>query len=361
MLPIQRKISPYNHYDYNNPSWIIIHYVGAASTAKNNADYFNSGNRNASAHYFVDDNTIYQVVEDFKGAWHIGNSVKQPNNWNSIGIEMCCQNDGNLTVSTATENNTVELVQYLMKKYNIDIDHVVTHAWTTGFSKICPNWSANNWARFEGFKRKVSGKTVQPSKEDLYRIRKSWNEAKSQVGAYRYLSGAKQACPIGYNIYDSNGNCVYTNFGDSKPMVTPPTTKEKISIYYKVAIKNRGYYPQVANLNDYAGDLINSCCLLEAHPSKGYVEFRVSPIGSFDYYPVVGNYPTGNYYDEAGLANVPFDKLQMRLVGLEGYVIRYRVYSKTGWLPWIENGSNWSDFAGLGDGYPILGVEIEIV
>ena len=29
MLPIQRKISPYNHYEGNNIRYIVIHYVGA--------------------------------------------------------------------------------------------------------------------------------------------------------------------------------------------------------------------------------------------------------------------------------------------------------------------------------------------
>ena len=59
MLPIQRKISPYNHYDGNNIQYIVIHYTGnKGDTAKNNADYFYGGNRQASAHYFVDDNSI---------------------------------------------------------------------------------------------------------------------------------------------------------------------------------------------------------------------------------------------------------------------------------------------------------------
>ena len=73
MLPIQRKISPYNHYNYNKPTYIIIHYVGAqSSTAYNNATYFYNGDRGASAHYFVDDTSIWQSVEDHHGAWHVG-------------------------------------------------------------------------------------------------------------------------------------------------------------------------------------------------------------------------------------------------------------------------------------------------
>ena len=62
MLPINRKISNFNHYDVNDIKYLIIHYVGAqSSTAANNATYFAGGDRQASAHYFVDNNEICKV------------------------------------------------------------------------------------------------------------------------------------------------------------------------------------------------------------------------------------------------------------------------------------------------------------
>ena len=72
MLKIQRKISAYNHYTWNKPQYIVIHDVGAKSTAKNNVDYFAGGNRGASAHLFVDDTECWQSVEFNHGAWHVG-------------------------------------------------------------------------------------------------------------------------------------------------------------------------------------------------------------------------------------------------------------------------------------------------
>ena len=157
-LPIQQKFINYNHYSDGscNPRFIIIHYTGnRGDTAYNNYCYFSEGNRNASANFFIDDNNIIQIIKETQGAWHIGNSIHEPNNHNSIGIEMCCQSNGQ--VSEKTENNTVELVQYLMKKWNIDINHVWTHYECTkdGENKICPNWSENNWARWNNFKQKV--------------------------------------------------------------------------------------------------------------------------------------------------------------------------------------------------------------
>ena len=157
MLPIKKMISPYNHYDYNNPKYIVLHYTGnSKDTAYNNAKYFNGGNRNASAHYFVDDNNIYQVVEDNKGAWHVGNTKTEVNNKNSIGIEMCCS--GNYQISEKTEANAIELVKYLMVKYNIPIANVRTHAEVTKYGKTCPNWNANNWQRWNNFKAKLVAK-----------------------------------------------------------------------------------------------------------------------------------------------------------------------------------------------------------
>ena len=161
MLPITRMISKYNHYETNVVKYIIIHYTGNnTDSAKNNAIYFNGGNRNASAHYFVDDVSIYQVVEDNKGAWHIGNSKTAPNNKNSLGVEMCCKNG---VVTEKTEENTLQLVKYLMKKYNVPIANVRTHAEVTNYGKTCPNWSANSWQRWKNFKNKLVSSSTTTS------------------------------------------------------------------------------------------------------------------------------------------------------------------------------------------------------
>lgn len=43
----------------------------------------------------------------------------------------------------------------------------------------------------------------------LYRVRKSWNDSTSQIGAYSSLENAKVACKSGYYVFDSKGNVVY--------------------------------------------------------------------------------------------------------------------------------------------------------
>lgn len=161
MLPITKKISKFNFSSRNGAAirYIVLHYTGNNSdTALANANWFNTCDRNASAHYFVDDDSIYQVVEDSNSAWAVGDGrgLYGIRNRESISIEMCTK--GNYVVSQKTENNTVELVKYLMKKYNIPISNVVRHY--DASRKICPNWSANNWARWKSFKMKLTNETT---------------------------------------------------------------------------------------------------------------------------------------------------------------------------------------------------------
>lgn len=65
-MEIKEQLTKVNFNAMSNKEnkYIVIHYVGAVSTAKNNADYFENVNRNASANYFVDENEIYRVVKD---------------------------------------------------------------------------------------------------------------------------------------------------------------------------------------------------------------------------------------------------------------------------------------------------------
>lgn len=148
-MEINKRISAYNNQSRytDTVKYIVIHYVGAVSTAKNNADYFAGGDRQASAHYFVDENEIWQSVEESRAAWHCGGPLQGPGghtffnlctNRNSIGIEMCVvKKGGKYIIKTGTVNNTAWLVQRLMKKYGVPKNHVIRHFDVTG--KECPD------------------------------------------------------------------------------------------------------------------------------------------------------------------------------------------------------------------------------
>jgi hypothetical protein len=63
-----------------------------------------------------------------------------------------------------------------------------------------------------------------PAKE-LYRIRKSWGDAKSQIGAYSSLNNAKLACDKAgseYSVFNSAGKKVYPDSVIESPKPATP-------------------------------------------------------------------------------------------------------------------------------------------
>ena len=229
MQKINKLISDYNHNDgdISRIKYIVIHYVGALGGAEANCRYYAGGNRGASAHYFVGfDGEIWQSVEDANIAWHCGASTgsykhAECRNANSIGIEMCVRkHDASHLSSTdkdwyfedATVQSAVDLTKYLMEKYNVPADHVIRHYDVTG--KICPNpyvynTTSHTWTEFKNLIRQDKEDDDIVDMTRLYRVRKTWDDAGSQIGAYSVLDNAKAACPEGYTVYDWDGNAVY--------------------------------------------------------------------------------------------------------------------------------------------------------
>lgn len=159
-MEIKTKLTTVNRTVMTNKQnkYIVIHYVGAVSSAKANADYFYSVNRQASAHYFVDENEIWQVVKEGDRAWHCGTTGKyyhpECRNDNSIGIEMCCyMNNGTLDIKEEVINKTIELTKELMAKYNIPVENVIRHYDVT--HKVCPAPFVNNEGRWNDFKSRL--------------------------------------------------------------------------------------------------------------------------------------------------------------------------------------------------------------
>lgn len=196
MLPINRKISLVNWTDRNTkPKYIVVHYVGAVSTAKNNADYFYSTYRGASAHYFVDETSIWQVVDDLDSAWHCGTTGTYYHascrNTNSIGIEMCVKktSSGKWYFEDATVTNTIELIKYLMDKYNIPVSNVIRHYDVT--HKTCPEPYVRDTSAWNAFKARLTsgGSTTVKDESNI-------------GGTYKLV----KACPIYMNSANAKNN-----------------------------------------------------------------------------------------------------------------------------------------------------------
>lgn len=153
----------YNKYDHNIVEYIVIHDTGNSAVgadAMSHYEFFAGGNRDASAHFFVDDANVVQIIDESEGSWHCGVPNKTPatpiSNRNSIGIEMCINEDGDYN---AAMNNTIDLAAYLMWKYDLDLDRLVRHYDANG--KVCPlTMSDDNWAVWYAFKAKVAEKML---------------------------------------------------------------------------------------------------------------------------------------------------------------------------------------------------------
>lgn len=208
----------------NQKEHIAVHYLGADGQ-NNKIEKGGYG-----AHFYIYwDGTIYQAADLDAVLWQVGTggyyTQKHPTarNANTIGIEMCCHCDGDASKAGAdwyftkeTQEACVWLVQKLMKDLDIPLENVLRHHDIV--NKTCPapyvhnNKYRTSWT-WDEFKAKVDNTTVapaQPSVEKWYRIRKSWINASSQIGAYKDLAKAKAACKPGYTVYDWNGNAVYT-------------------------------------------------------------------------------------------------------------------------------------------------------
>lgn len=145
--------------------YLVIHYTGNdGDTDANNARYYRDNVVKASAHYFVDDDSITQSVEDLGIAWAVGGKkwadchrtgggtlFLTANNYNTLSIELCDnRRDGRIMATEATLERAAKLARALMEKYNIPIERVIRHFDVTG--KHCPAYfmDATAWEAFKG-------------------------------------------------------------------------------------------------------------------------------------------------------------------------------------------------------------------
>ena len=179
MVPIKTKIANRKNYgsrrSTNTIRYIVLHYTANdGDTAYNNVEYYANNVVKASAHYFVDDTTIYQSVPDNYTAWSVGGKKWSDCgktgggtlygiacNANSISVEMCdTQRNGVIMATETTMANAAELVRYLMDKYGIPITHVIRHFDVNG--KHCPAYMMDT-AKWAAFKARLTPKAVSTS------------------------------------------------------------------------------------------------------------------------------------------------------------------------------------------------------
>ena len=193
---------------------------------------------NACVHGFIDGNTgiIYQTLPWNYRGWHAGDDANNTH----IGVEVCepsvikYTSGSRFTCSDKTKalesvNKTyeaaVELFAFLCKEYDLNPlakGVIISHAegYKLGIASnhgdIEHLWNGlNSGFTMDGFRKDVAaamGKVVDDSPKveaELYRVRKSWEDSKSQLGAYKSLENAKAACKDGYKVFNSSGAVVH--------------------------------------------------------------------------------------------------------------------------------------------------------
>ena len=230
------KLSP-NHSGQRTHSIdrITPHCVVGQATAERICDCFISPDRQASCNYGIGtDGRVSLCVEEKNRSWC---SSSRENDQRAITIE--CASDTSapyamnskvyeslikLSTDICQRNGKKKLLWFADKtktlNYTPQADEMVltVHRWFA--NKSCPgDWL---YSRLGDLAAKVTAAlgsvptettpAQEPAKTELYRVRKTWADSKSQKGAYKILTNAKKCADAnpGYSVFDKDGNAVYT-------------------------------------------------------------------------------------------------------------------------------------------------------
>ena len=196
--------------------YIVIHYTANdGDTDENNGKYFANNIVKASAHYFVDDNSVTQSVPDNYIAWSVGGNkysncsktgggkyYKKATNSNTLNIEICDGiKNGIVYPSAKTVENALALTKKKMKEYNVPSKNVIRHFDVNG--KFCPAYwcgTTEKNAKWKSeFWNKLSAASPSSAKKSLDDWAKELIIGKHGNGhTNREKSLKKAGCPYSY-------------------------------------------------------------------------------------------------------------------------------------------------------------------
>lgn len=205
--------------------------------ANNNGNHWNQykpGGDYICCHAFIglDKNNnvcTYQTLPFDINGWHCGDV----GNLNYIGFEICEDGLNDRDYFNKIYKEGCEFTAYLCKMFNLDpmgknviichqdgarlgiaSNHADVYHWFNKFGKTMDDVRRDVKALIGSTPSNI------PAQDKLYRVRKSWNDVASQIGAYKALDSAKAICKEGYFVFDNDGKVVY------------PIVEEKSTITY---------------------------------------------------------------------------------------------------------------------------------
>lgn len=274
------KLSP-NHSGQRTHSIdrITPHCVVGQLSAESICGCFTSTDRQASCNYGIGtDGRVSLCVEEKNRSWC---SSSRENDQRAITIECASDKSEPYAMNSKVYDSLVKLCTDICQRngkkkliwladktktlnYTPQSDEMVltVHRWFA--NKSCPgDWL---YSRLGDLAAKVTealgstSTTTTPSTgtetKVLYRVRKTWADAKSQKGAYKILANAQKCADAnpGYSVFDSNGTLVY-------PVSYRVHTVVHGDTLWKIAAQYLGdgsRYKEIVSLNGLTSNVIYS-------------------------------------------------------------------------------------------------------
>ena len=237
------RISPNRSVNRNHKiDTISIHCVVGQCSVETLGSIFASTSKEASSNYGIGyDGRIGMYVEEKDRSWCTSSAS---NDNRAITIEVASDTYHPYRINNTAYKSLIKLLVDICKRNGIK-----KLVWSTNKSermnhlngcnmtvhrdyanKSCPGdylYNLHGQIAKEVNAQLDSGTSSTP-KKTLYRVRKTWKDAKSQKGAFYDLSNAKKCAEQnkGYSVFDESGKAVYT----SKAMNSTSSFKVQISI-----------------------------------------------------------------------------------------------------------------------------------
>ncbi len=211
---------------------ITPHCVVGQLYAESICGCFTSPSRQASCNYGIGtDGKVSLCVEEKNRSWC---SSSNANDQRAVTIECASDKTEPYAMNSKVYDSLIKLCTDICRRngkkkllwlgdrnktlnYTPKSDEMVltVHRWFA--NKSCPgDWL---YARLGGLAAKVTaalstgtGDSADKAASQLYRVRKTWADSKSQKGAFSVLANAKKCADSnkGYSVFDENGKKVYS-------------------------------------------------------------------------------------------------------------------------------------------------------
>ena len=227
---------------------ISPHCVVGQCTAEGLGDWFAKSSTQASSNYGIDRNgRVGLYVEEKNRSWCTSSGA---NDQRAVTIECASDTKAPYTMNAAVYATLIKLCADICRRngkskllwfpdknialgYSPAADEMVltVHRWFA--NKSCPGeWLYSRLGDLAATVTAALSGTVDPPaspaepekpKTQMYRVRKSWADTRSQIGAYKVLANAKAraAANPGYYVFDSTGKALYPVESSTDVPVTP--------------------------------------------------------------------------------------------------------------------------------------------